>query len=70
MATRPGEDISYRDIYDLVHGKGFVAGYGPAGYRANVRAFIKRIRQKFRAVDGTFDLIDNYPGFGYRWREG
>src|SRR3954470_8644423 len=21
MATRPGEDISYRDIYDLVHGK-------------------------------------------------
>ena len=69
MATRPGEDISYREIYDLVHGKGFVAGYGPAGYRANVRAFIKRIRQKFRMVDGDFDLIDNYPGFGYRWSD-
>jgi two-component system response regulator ChvI len=69
MATRPGEDISYREIYDLVHGKGFVAGYGPAGYRANVRAFIKRIRQKFRMVDGEFDLIDNYPGFGYRWSD-
>jgi len=67
MSTRHDEDISYRDIYDLVHGKGFVAGYGPAGYRANVRAFIKRIRQKFRAVDGTFDRIENYPGFGYRW---
>jgi two-component system response regulator ChvI len=69
MATRPGEDISYREIYDLVHGKGFVAGYGPAGYRANVRAFIKRIRQKFRMVDSEFDLIDNYPGFGYRWSD-
>src|SRR4051794_28016846 len=69
MATRPGEDISYREIYDLVHGKGFVAGYGPAGYRANVPAFIKRIRQNFRMVDGDFDLIDNYPGFGYRWSD-
>lgn len=69
MATKAGEDVSYRDLYDLVHGKDFVAGYGPAGYRANVRAFIKRIRHKFRAVDGTFDEIENYPGFGYRWSD-
>ncbi len=69
MATRPDEDVSYREIYDLVHGKGFMAGYGPSGYRANVRAFIKRIRQKFRAVDNEFDSIGNYPGFGYRWGE-
>ena len=32
-----------------------------------VRAFIKRIRQKFRDVDSTFEHIENYPGFGYRW---
>lgn len=70
MATRPDEDVSYREIYDLVHGKGFVAGYGPSGYRANVRAFIKRIRQKFRMVDTEFDCIENYPGFGYRWGNG
>ncbi len=70
MATRPDEDVSYREIYDLVHGKGFMAGYGPSGYRANVRAFIKRIRQKFRAVDADFDCIENYPGFGYRWGNG
>ncbi|MDR3517816.1 MAG: response regulator transcription factor [Azospirillaceae bacterium] len=69
MATRIAEDVSYREIYDLVHSKGFVAGYGPVGYRANVRAFIKRIRQKFRMVDPDFDLIENYPGFGYRWGE-
>lgn len=70
MSTRPEEDVSYREIYDLVHGKGFVAGYGPSGYRANVRAFIKRIRQKFRTVDSGFDCIENYPGFGYRWGAG
>jgi len=69
MATRPDQDLSYRAIYDLVRGAGFVAGYGAVGYRSNVRQFIKRIRQKFRAVDPTFDNIENYPGFGYRWRQ-
>lgn len=60
-------DVSYRQIYDLVRGKNFVAGYGEDGYRVNVRSFIKRIRQKFREVDETFACIGNYPGFGYRW---
>ncbi len=69
MAVRPSEDVSYRDLYDLVHGKGFVAGYGTSGYRANVRAFIKRIRQKFRSIDAGFAQIENYAGFGYRWGE-
>jgi two-component system response regulator ChvI len=67
LAMRPGEDVSYREIYDLVHGKDFVAGYGAEGYRANVRTFIKRIRKKFRDVDAEFEHIDNYAGFGYRW---
>jgi two-component system response regulator ChvI len=68
LATRAGEDVPYRDLYDLVHGKDFVAGPGEEGYRANVRTFIKRIRQKFRDVDDRFEHIENYPGFGYRWR--
>lgn len=63
-----GRDVPYRDIYDLVHGQGFIAGSGSEGYRANVRTFIKRIRKKFREIDDTFDHIENYPGFGYRWR--
>src|SRR6185437_14403128 len=67
LALRTGEDVSYREIYDLVHGKDFVAGYGTEGYRANVRTFIKRIRKKFRDVDPDFDQIHNYAGFGYRW---
>lgn len=70
LAGRAGRDVSYREIYDLVRGEGFRAGSGEQGYRANVRALIKRIRQKFRDVDPTFDLIENYPGFGYRWRDG
>ena len=68
MASRAGSDVSYREIYDLVHGKGFVAGHGPDGYRSNVRTFIKRIRQKFRDIDDDFDAIENYPGYGYRWQ--
>src|SRR5579883_3166696 len=31
LALRTGEDVSYREIYDLVHGKDFVAGYGAEG---------------------------------------
>ncbi|MGE5539389.1 MAG: response regulator transcription factor [Gemmatimonas sp.] len=69
MASRAGTDVRYRDIYDLVRGEGFTAGVGPEGYRANVRTFIKRIRQKFREIDERFDSIENYPGFGYRWRK-
>lgn len=63
-------DVSYREIYDIVHGEGFLAGDGEIGYRTNVRAFIKRIRQKFRDLDSDFSQITNYPGFGYRWRNG
>jgi two-component system response regulator ChvI len=68
LAEAPGKDVSYREIYDLVHGRGFIAGYGTEGFRANVRTFIKRIRQKFRELDDDFAEIENYPGFGYRWR--
>ncbi|NBC96643.1 MAG: response regulator [Deinococcus-Thermus bacterium] len=67
LAERAGENLSYRALYDVVRGEGFVAGYGDVGYRSNVRAFIKRIRQKFKTIDGAFDAIGNYPGFGYSW---
>ena len=67
LAEKGGLDVGYREIYDLVHGKDFVAGQGSEGYRANVRTFIKRIRKKFRDVDPSFDHIENYASFGYRW---
>lgn len=68
MAQKPGTPVTYRELYDLVHGPGFMAGKGTAGYRANVRAFIKRIRRKFREIDDGFDAIGNDPGTGYVWR--
>lgn len=67
LASRAGHDVRYRDLYDLVHGEGFVTGNGTEGYRANVRAFVKRIREKFRAADADWDALENYSGFGYRW---
>jgi two-component system, OmpR family, response regulator ChvI len=67
LAGNAGRDCSYRAIYDLLRGEGFQAGAGPDGFRGNVRAIIKRVRQSFRSVDATFDEIVNYPGFGYRW---
>jgi len=70
LALKPGEDASYRELYDLVHGKDFLAGSGADGYRANVRTFIKRIRKKFRDVDLEFDQVRNYAGFGYQWIPG
>jgi len=69
LVKRAGQDIRYRELYDIVHGVGFAAGEGEIGFRANVRAFSKRIRQKFRDVDPTFEHIENYPGFGYRWSD-
>jgi two-component system response regulator ChvI len=69
LAGRPGRDVRYRELYDQVHGAGFIAGSGEEGYRGNVRTLIKRIRQKFRSLDNTFEAIENYPGFGYRWRD-
>jgi len=69
LATRAGTDMSYREIYDLVRGAGFMAGEGAEGYRANVRAMVKRIRRKFTDIDPKFGALENYPGFGYRWRQ-
>jgi two-component system response regulator ChvI len=70
LIENTSRDVSYREIYDIVHGEGFMAGDGEIGFRTNVRAFIKRIRQKFRDVDSDFAQIKNYPGFGYRWLDG
>ncbi len=67
LAKHSGRDVGYREIYDVVRGDGFVAGHGEEGYRANVRAMVKRIRRKFIQLDADFGALQNYPGFGYRW---
>ena len=69
LATHSGSFVTYRTLYDRLRFKGFIAGTGNDGYRANVRSAIKRIRNKFRACDPAFDEIENYTGFGYGWRK-
>jgi Transcriptional regulatory protein, C terminal len=70
MARLRGRDFSHRELYDVIKGDGFVSGQGSDGYRCNVRAAIKRIRQKFRLADPEFAAIRSYHGFGYRWEDG
>jgi two-component system response regulator ChvI len=65
-----GRDVSYRELYDALRGENFVAGDGAEGYRTNVRALIKRLREKFVTIDPSFAAIVNFPGFGYRWQDG
>jgi two-component system, OmpR family, response regulator ChvI len=69
LASNVGRYMTYRALYDRLHYEGFLAGSGADGYRANVRSLVKRIRNKFREVDPTFDEIENYAGFGYCWKK-
>lgn len=68
FAERAGQDLSYRVLYDLMHGTGVVSGPGSHGFRDNVRHFVQRIRDKFAAIDPGFAAIETHQGFGYRWR--
>lgn len=70
LVSQAGDFVPYRSIYDCVHRPGFHAGDGAEGYRTNVRSSIKRIRNKFRALDPEFSEIENFAAFGYRWRSG
>jgi len=68
IVSSVGRFVTYRSIYDCMHYKGFVAGSGEYRLRRNVRAAIKRIRNKFRHLDPAFAEIETYRSFGYRWR--
>jgi two-component system response regulator ChvI len=69
LASKAGSFVTYRTVYDRLRHEGFFAGYGADGYRANVRSAIARLRNKFRALDSTFEEIENCTGFGYCWRK-
>ncbi|WP_245924094.1 response regulator transcription factor [Niveispirillum cyanobacteriorum] len=68
LVDNAGDHVTYRAIYDCVHRSGFIAGSGEDGYRTNVRSSVKRIRNKFRAIDPGFGEIENFAAFGYCWR--
>ena len=58
LASLHGMDASWRELYDVVRGKGFVAGDGEHGLRQTVRTWIKRIRKAFSEIDPDFDQIE------------
>jgi len=68
LALNAGNYVSYRAIYDVLRGPGFMSGHGVEGYRTNVRSALKRVRNKFRALDPNFNPVESYMAFGYRWR--
>jgi two-component system response regulator ChvI len=70
LVETPKRDLSYREICDLAPGEGSTGGLGEEAKRVTARSFVKRIRQKFRTIDGEFDCIKNYSGYGYHWDHG
>jgi len=63
LATRPGVIKSRDALMD--------AAYEDQVYvdDRTIDSHIKRLRKKFRMVDGTFDMIETLYGVGYRFRE-
>ena len=57
LVQRAGAFVSTREIYDHVRCPGFAAGDGAGGYRTNMRSLMRRLRNKFRAIDDTFVSI-------------
>jgi len=68
LASNAGRCLDNRTVYDCLRYKGFQSGHGEKGFWVNVRSAIRHIRGKFRAIDSTFDELENARGFGYRWR--
>lgn len=68
LAAVPGRWRTGRELYDQVRPDrpGFQAG-GRGGISQNVRSIMKRIRNKFRAIDPDFRMIQTLTGVGYRW---
>jgi len=63
LAIRPGKLKSREALTSII-------GYGQAAiYSRSLDTHIKRLRQKLRAVDETFNEIDTVHGVGYRFSD-
>lgn len=63
LAARPGYVLTRGDLVAAIH------GCRRDDDDRSVDAIINRLRNKMRAVDGDFDLIETIYGRGYRLRE-
>jgi len=63
LASRPGVVKNRNALMDAAYGDDIHVE------DRTIDSHIKRVRQKFRIVDGSFDMIDTLYGVGYRYRE-
>jgi two-component system, OmpR family, response regulator ChvI len=63
LASRPGVVKSRNALIDAAYGDDIHVD------DRTIDSHIKRVRKKFRVVDGNFDMIDTLYGVGYRFRE-
>ena len=63
LAARPGHVRSRNQLMDAAYGDGIFVD------DRTIDSHIKRMRRKFRAVDGEFAQIETLYGIGYRYRE-
>jgi two-component system, OmpR family, response regulator ChvI len=63
LASRPGVVKSRNALMDAAYGDDIHVD------DRTIDSHIKRVRKKFRIVDGSFDMIDTLYGVGYRFRE-
>ena len=63
MPSRPGVVKSRNALMDAAYGDDIHVD------ERTIDSHVKRVRQKFRMVDGGFDMIDTLYGVGYRFRE-
>jgi two-component system, OmpR family, response regulator ChvI len=64
LASRPGHVKSRDQLMDAAYGEHIYVD------DRTIDSHIKRIRKKFKAVDGEFSQIETLYGVGYRYKEG
>lgn len=67
IVSKP-DGATYREIYDLCKGRGFIAGT-EGRFEMNVRTMIKRLRSRLREAGLSADMIESRPRIGYCWHD-
>jgi two-component system response regulator ChvI len=67
LALNFGRYLSYDAIFQHGHRQPMLAAVDPRSRRTTVRSAVKRIRTKLRRSDSSFNEIESYAAFGYRW---
>ena len=63
LARRKGHVLTRDKLLDLVRGDDSVVG------ERIVDVYVRRLRRKLEAIDGTFSRIETVVGMGYRWKD-